>query len=88
MTRIVVDKTIHHTKQPLWPSSLRKGDLLRFRCSSGHVLSKTKSVTPHYLNISDNSSFNGKIFGKKKSMSENFRVNVIKIVNCEHLKGK
>ena len=32
--------------QPLWPSSLTKPDLLRVRCSSGHVLSKTKSVTP------------------------------------------
>ena len=35
--------------QPLWPSSLRKPDLLRFRCFSGHVLSKTKSVTPHFF---------------------------------------
>ena len=25
--------------QPLWPSSLTNPDLLRFRCSSGHVLS-------------------------------------------------
>ena len=30
----------------LWPSSLTKPDLLRFRCSSEHVLSETKSVTP------------------------------------------
>ena len=35
--------------QPLWWSSLTKPDLLRFRCSSGHVLSKTKSVTPHFF---------------------------------------
>ena len=35
--------------QPLWPSSLTKPDLLRFRCSSGHVLSKTKSVTPNFF---------------------------------------
>ena len=35
--------------QPLWPSSLTKPELLRFRCSSGHVLSKTKSVTPHFF---------------------------------------
>ena len=35
--------------QPLWPSSLTKSDLLRFRCSSEHVLSKTKSVTPHFF---------------------------------------
>ena len=34
--------------QPMWPSSLTKPDLLRVRCSSGHVLSKTKSVTPHF----------------------------------------
>ena len=33
--------------QPLWPSSLIKLDLFRFRCSSWHVLSKTKSVSPH-----------------------------------------
>ena len=33
--------------QPLWPSSLTKPDLLKFRCSFGDVLSKTKSVTPH-----------------------------------------
>ena len=66
--------------QPLWPSSLTKPDLLRFRCSSGHVLSKTKSVIPHFFCISDisnSSSFNGKIF-RKKSMLENFRANVLK----------
>ena len=54
--------------QPLWPSSLTKPNLLRFRRSSGHVLSKTKSVTPHIFYISDitNSlSFTGKIFRKK-----------------------
>ena len=54
--------------QPLWSSSLTKLDLLRFRCSSGHVLSKTKSVTPHFFYISDitnSSSFNGKMFRKK-----------------------
>ena len=66
--------------QPLWPSSLTKPDLLRFRCSSGHVLSKTKSVTPHLFYISDitkSSSFNGKVF-RKKSKLENFRANVLK----------
>ena len=55
-------------------------DLLTFRCSSGHVLSETKSVTPQFFYISDitsSSSFNGKIF-RKKSMSENFRANVLK----------
>ena len=35
--------------QPLWSSSLTKPDLLRFRCSSGHVISKRKSATPHFL---------------------------------------
>ena len=65
----------------LWPSSLTKPDLLRFRCSSGHVLSKTKSVTPNSFYISyitNSSSFNGKIF-RKKSMLENFRANVLKV---------
>ena len=66
--------------QPLWSSSLTKPDLLRFRCSSEHVLSKTKSVTPHFFYISgiaNSSSFNGKIF-RKKSMLEKFRANVLK----------
>ena len=35
--------------QPQQPSSLTKPDLLRFRCFSGHVLSKTKSVIPHFF---------------------------------------
>ena len=35
--------------QPLWPCSLTKSGLLRFRRSSGHVLSKTKPVTPHFF---------------------------------------
>ena len=66
--------------QSLWPFSLTKPDLLRSRSSSGHVLSKTKSVTPHSFYISDitNSlSFNGKNF-RKKSMLENFRANALK----------
>ena len=66
--------------QPLWPSSLTKHDLLRFRCSSGHVLCKRKSVTPHFFYISDitnSSSLNGKMF-RKKSRLENFRPNVLK----------
>ena len=66
----------------LWPFSLTKPDLLRFRCSSGRVLSKTKSVTPHFFDISDitnSSSFNGKIF-RKKSRLENFRPNVLKVL--------
>ena len=35
--------------QSLWPSAPTKPDLLRFRCSSEHVLSKTKSVTPIFF---------------------------------------
>ena len=35
--------------QPLCPSSQKKPDLLRIRCSSRYVLSKTKSVTPHFF---------------------------------------
>ena len=67
--------------QPLWSPSLTEPDLLRFGCFSGHVLSKTKSVTPQFVYISDitnSSSFNGKIF-RKKSMLENFRANVLKV---------
>ena len=48
-------------------------------CSSGQVLSKTKSVTPLLFDISDitnSSSFNGKIC-RKKSMLANFRANVL-----------
>ena len=66
--------------QPLWTSSLTKPDLLRFRCSSIHVLSKTKSVAPHFFYISDitnSSSFNGKIF-RTESILENFLTNVLK----------
>ena len=71
--------------QPLWPSSLTKPDLLRFRCSSGHFLSKTKSATPHFFYISDitnSSSFNGKIF-REKSMLENFRANILNVKECK-----
>ena len=50
----------------------------RFNCSSGQVLSKTKSVTPHFFfyisDITNSSSFNSKIC-RKKSMLENFRAN-------------
>ena len=51
-----------------------------FDKEAGQVLSKTKSVTPHFFHISDitNSwSFNGKIC-RRKSMLENFRANVLK----------
>ena len=72
--------------QPLWPSSPTKPDLLRFRCSSVHVPSKTKSVSHHFLftvDITNSSSLNGKIF-RKKSMLENFRANFPKqhIISC------
>ena len=68
--------------RPLWSFPLTKPNLLRFRCSSWYVLSKTKSVTPQFFYISDitnSSSFNGKIFSKK-SMSEKFRANVLKLM--------
>ena len=47
---------------------------------SGHVLFEMKSVTPQFFYISDitnSSSFNGKILRKKKSMLENFCANVL-----------
>ena len=53
--------------QPLWPSSLTEPDLLRFRCSFGSVLSKTRPVIPHFFYISyitHSLSFNRKIFRK------------------------
>ena len=56
------------------------GFFLDLGCSSGQVLSKTKSVTPTFFYISDitnSSSFNGKIC-RKKLMLENFRANVLK----------
>ena len=61
--------------QPLWPSSLMKPALLRFRCSSGHVLSETKSVTPNFFYISDTTNSSSL---HSKSMLENFHVNVLK----------
>ena len=64
----------------MWPYPLKKPDFSDLGCSSGQVLSKTKSVTPHFFYISDitnSSSFNGKIC-RKKSMLENFRTNDLK----------
>ena len=66
--------------QTLW--HIREGSPIfsDLGCFSGRVLSKTKSVTPHFFYISDitnSSSFNGKIC-RKKSMLENFRANVLK----------
>ena len=55
--------------QPLRPSTLTKPDLLRFRCSSGHVISKTKSVTPHFFTFLTSLTHhlcNGKIFRKNQ----------------------
>ena len=71
--------------QPLWPSSLTKPDLLRFRCSSRHVLSKTKLVTPFFYisDITNSPSFNGKIFRKKLPL-ENFCANILKRLNNSH----
>ena len=57
----------------------------QIRCTSGHVLSKTKSVTPQFFHISDisnSSTFTGKIF-RKKSMLEKFRANVLKALANE-----
>ena len=67
--------------QPLWSSSITKPDLLRFRSSSGHVLSKTKSVTPHFCftfltSLTHHLSIVK--FSEKKSMLEKFRANVLK----------
>ena len=67
--------------QPLWPYSVKKLDFSDLGCSSQHVISKTKSVTPHFFYISDitnSSTFNGKIL-RNKSMLENFRANVLKL---------
>ena len=66
--------------QTLWRYSQKKPDFTDFGCSSGQVLSKMKSVTPHFFYISDitnSSSFNGKI-SRKKSMLEKFGANVLK----------
>ena len=75
--------------QLLWPSSLTKPDLLRFRCFSGDVLSKTKSVIPHFFfyfsDITNSSSFDSKIF-RKKSMLENFGANVLNGITCTCLR--
>ena len=65
--------------EPLWPYSVTKPNFSYLGCSSRHVISKTKSVAPHFFYISDitiSSSFNGKIL-RKKSMLENFRANVL-----------
>ena len=59
---------------------VKKRDFTDFECSSGQVLFKTKSVTHHFFHISDitnSSSFNGKI-SRKKSMLEKFGANVLK----------
>ena len=72
--------------QTLWPYSLKKPDFTDFGCSSGQVLSKTKSVTPYFFYISDitnSSSFNGKI-SRKKSMLEKFGANVLNIIAGMH----
>ena len=73
--------------QPLWPYSIKKSEFSDLGCSSRHVISKTKSVTPHFFYISDitnSSSFNGKIL-RKKSVLENFRANVLKENNKSNM---
>ena len=64
--------------QPLWPYSLNTPDFTDFGCSSGQVLSKTKSLTPHFFYISDitNSSLSMVKF-PGKSMLEKFGANVL-----------
>ena len=66
--------------QPMWTSSLTKPDILRFRCSSGHVLSITKSVIPICFTflISLTHQLSMVKLLAKKSMLENFRANVLK----------
>ena len=65
--------------QTLWPCSLmQKPHFSDLGCSSGHVLSKTMSVTPHFYisGITNSSSYNGKSL-TEKSMLDNFRANVL-----------
>ena len=72
--------------QPLWPFSVTKPDFSDLGCSSRHIISKTKSVTPHFFynsGITNSSSFNGKIL-RKKSMLENFRASVLKVAMSAH----
>ena len=61
--------------------SLTKPDLHRFRCSSGHVLSKTKSVTPIFFKFLTLLTHHLSMvrFSEKKSMLEYFRANVLKV---------
>ena len=60
----------------------KEAGFYKFVCSSEQVLLKTKSVTPHFFYISDitnSSSFNGKI-SRKKAMLEKFGANVLKTI--------
>ena len=62
----------------------------QIRCTSGHVLSKTKSVTPHFFYISDitnSSTFTGRMY-RKKSMLEKFRANVLKELGWDNLETR
>ena len=66
--------------QPLWPSWLMKPVLIRFKCSSGHVLSKTKLVTPHFFTFLTSLTHHlSMVKFSKKSMLENFCMNVLKM---------
>ena len=66
--------------QPLWPSSLTKPDLLKFTCSCGHVLSKTKSVTPHFFTFLTSLTHHLSMakFSERKSMLKHFSANILK----------
>ena len=68
--------------QTLLAYSLKKPDFSDLGCSSGQVLSKTKSVTPHFF-LHDLTSLTHHLsmvkFAEKKSMLENFRANVLKV---------
>ena len=58
----------------------KEAEFYRFWVFFREVLSKTKSVAPHFFYISDitnSSSFNGKI-SRKKSMLEKFGANILK----------
>ena len=61
---------------PLRSSSQTKPDLLRFRCSSGNVLSKPPIF--FYIMTSPTHHLPMVKFSEKKSMLENFRANVLK----------
>ena len=65
--------------QTLWPYSLKKPDFFRFRVFYRASSLQNEVGEPPFFYISDitnSSSFNGKIC-RKKSMLENFRANIL-----------